>query len=97
VGQDTDYHKLEARISKLEGKQVDLGREFLGLKQSINQNTKALSEYIDLSRKLKVGLSFLGLVERGAVWITKCAAAFGSTWAVWKFAVSQALAQIKIH
>lgn len=58
---------------------------------SMDSNTAALTEFIELGKALKFGLKFLGYVEKTAVWIAKVAAAIGIIVAAWKFLILEAI------
>lgn len=83
----------EARMAHLEQEMSSLHIEVRVLKNTMDSNTAALQEYIELSKSFKIGLKFLGLLEKTAVWITKMAAAGGLVWGLWKFAIKEAIAE----
>lgn len=85
---------LEARITALEQKVLVVSVEVLQLKESMDANTIALKEYIEISKQLKVGMKLLGYVEATAVWITKFSAAVGIVWAMWKYLILESVEQV---
>jgi hypothetical protein len=96
VGTEYDaMRNMEARIHSLEEHHAMMSTDFSALHQSMNANTAALQEYIDISQKLKIGLGILGTIERAAVWCTKVGAGAMLIWAAWKFVIKEAMAHIK--
>lgn len=71
----------------LEQKQLAMGGDVMTLKLSMDSNTEALREYIELSKHLKVGLKFLTYVEKTAKWFTTIAVAGATAWAMWKYII----------
>lgn len=87
--------QLAARMNALEQSMLAHTSHVNSLNAAVKENTEALSEYIELSKRLKVGLSLLGTVERSAVWLAKVAGGITIIIASWKFAVQQAIAHYK--
>jgi hypothetical protein len=83
--------EFEKRLLALESGHRNMSADLVVLKDSLEKNTTALQDFIELGKGLKFGLKILGAVERVAVWVTKCAAALGVMWAVWKFLILEAL------
>lgn len=93
MGQEYDgMRSIEARMAALEENHRMLQNQFNGLKGSLEENTGALNEFIELGKALKFGLKFLGGVEKACVFIAKVAAALGIIIACWRYAVTQAIA-----
>lgn len=90
----TNDGALEARIHALEQQHLSMASDVQALKQSLDTNTIALGEFIELGKGLKFGLKFLGYVENVSVWIAKVAAASAIVWAAWKFLVKEALSNV---
>lgn len=62
---------------------------------ALTTNTAASSEMLMLYDNLKKAFRVLGWVEKGAVWVTKIAAACGIVWMIWKFTLLQTIEHIK--
>jgi hypothetical protein len=93
----SDYDALrtmEARMTAQEQHIRQLQTQFNQLQTEMAMNTGALKEFIDLGKNLKVGLKFLGYVEATAVWVAKVATGLAIVYGAWKYAVSQAIAEI---
>lgn len=80
---------MSAQEQKLRG----ISSDVFSLKESMDANTAALQEYIELAKYFKYGLKFLGYVERVAVFIAKIAAAAGTVWAIWKFIILETISR----
>ncbi len=92
-----DYEALrsmEARMKALEESNRNVLSQLSSVSEQMRDNTNALQEYIDLGKKLKIGLGFLGMLESVAVWLTKIGAAVALSWATWKFLVKEAIASV---
>jgi uncharacterized coiled-coil protein SlyX len=87
-------NSLESRMKIQEAAMNTLRQDVLTLKQSLDSNTEALKDMIELSKNFKIGLKFLGVLETIAVFIAKIAGACVILWAMWKFAISEAFKQI---
>jgi len=81
MGVDEKLISMEQRMTKLE--------------TLLEENNKALGEFIDLAKAFKFGLKVLGVIESIAVFITKLSLAGGALWGVWKYAIKEALASLK--
>ena len=87
---------MEARMTALEKEFNVLQANGQALRETVNDNTVALKEFIDIAQGFKFGLKALSLLETCAVWITKIASALVVLWAVWKFIIAQAIASYRI-
>jgi hypothetical protein len=92
-GEYDAMRSLEARMAALEGKQRHMADDVMRLKLSMDSNTTALTEFIELGKNLKFGIKVLGFVESTAVWITKVALAGGTLWGIWKFIILETVKQ----
>lgn len=84
---------LEARMRAQDKRVIILQAQVATLQETLEANTKAIQEFIDISKGLKVGLKLLSLVESAAIWVTKIVVAFSVVWGTWKFLVKEAIAQ----
>lgn len=73
---------------------AEVTSELNTLKASMDKNTEALSEFVELAKNLKVGMKMLGYVEATAVFVTKVAGGIVIVWAGWKFLVKEAVARM---
>lgn len=90
----SEAQEREARLHRLELQMQRTADDFEGLKLLVEKNNTNLEEFIDLAKALKIGMKFLGLLEKCFVFVTKASLAGGSIWAIWKYAVTQAIAQV---
>ena len=90
----TQNWAMESRIIALEQQHLLMMNDVQVLKQSLDTNTVALNEFIELGKGLKFGLKFLGYIENTAVWVAKVATACAIVWASWKFLVKEALSNV---
>lgn len=80
---------------KLESRMLILEEQHIAIQTSMDANTKAIQEFIDISHGLKFGLKIANVIEAIAVWFAKIVAAGAIVWATWKFLVREAIAHIK--
>jgi len=78
------YRTMNADVASLKASLEAVG-------QRMDENTAAIREYINFGNGVKTGLKILRGIERVAVWVAKVAAACSLLWAVWKFAILEAL------
>lgn len=84
---------INSRLGALERKQMNMADDVMELKSSLDSNTNALQEFIELGKTFKFTIKLLGVIESTAVWITKVSLAATALWAVWKFAIVEAVKQ----
>lgn len=82
-------------MTALEQKLRGVSSDVFTLKESMDANTCALVEYIELSKNLKVGMKLLGYVESAAVWVAKVGGATVLLWAAWKYLIIHALSEAR--
>ena len=82
-------------MTALEQKLHGVSSDVCTLKESMDKNTCALTEYIELSKNLKVGMKLLGYIEAAAVWVAKVGGALIILWASWKYLILQAIQEAR--
>lgn len=95
MGHEYDaLRSLEARLTRQEENCMRLAEDVEILQRAIHSNTTSIQELIQLAQGFKFGLKILGGIEAIAVWLTKLATAAAVIWALWRFAVKEALAHL---
>jgi hypothetical protein len=98
MGHEYDaMRNMEARISAITKKQSDMADDVIQLKLAMNANTEALREYIEISKGFRIGLKFLGIVERTMIWLAKVAGGAGVIWAVWVYIIKETLKRLPVQ
>jgi hypothetical protein len=84
----------EQRLQELEALCARNAWQIEKLTTVMESNTTAIQAFVELSKHVKFTLALLGYMEKAAGWLTKMAAAALLIWAIWKYAIKEALAHL---
>lgn len=91
----SEAQEREARLHRLELSMQRTADDFESLKLLVERNNTSLEEFIDLAKAFKFGIKILGFMEKAAVFVTKISLAGGTVWAIWKYAIKAAIAEVQ--
>lgn len=84
---------ISARFSQEYAAIAKMKAEFDAHKALLTQNSAENQELLEMFRSAKIFFKVMGHIGAAAVWVGKIAVAVGILWALWKFAVWEAVRQ----